>query len=364
MRAIAPYRLMLRRAGIVGAALLLFAAAGILLLWPSGNRPDLVVAPQPGPLVLNRGAEVAVLRVRAGRRPASVGRGLALEDGRIAVRAFRGVDVSDLPTGGLVLRADLVAMWQVATDAQRDAVRAAALSLASETLAALDDILGSPTFASRYRPLLNEILSDAIGTAWLDPETQAALASASRTAQQIGISFLVEDLRPALMERAPTAVWKTLGANLSSGFGLFSGGQLATAPIEEALDEVMREEAVVDGLRRATRRVAGSPEVEAFARALARNTARALNRDPRLQRLLVDVFRDPALGPQLRRIASSGVALLDTAQSQIAGLGASREINALAAAVFRGLIRGEGELVLVLTADLGAPVQPVERASP
>ena len=365
MSATPPNLLLRRRAGIVGAVLLLFVAAGALLLWPSSERPDLVVAPEAGPPALSKGTEVSVLRVRPGRRPASVGRGLALEDGRIAVRAFRGIDVSDLPTGGLLLRADLVAMWQVATDVQRDAVRAAALSLASDAVAALDDILGSPAFAARYRPRLNEIFSDAIGTAWLDPETQAALASASRTAQQIGISFLVEDLRPVLMERAPSAVWRTLGANLSTGFGLFSGG-LETGPIAEALDEVMRDETVVDGLRRAMRQIAGSPEVDLFARALARSTARALNRDPRLQRVLVDVFRDPAFGPQLRSIASSGVTLLDTAQSQIAGLGGSREINALAAAVFRGLIRGQEELVLVLTADLpgGAPVQPVERASP
>lgn len=366
MSATTPERLLQRRAAIVGAVLLLFAAAAAVLVWPSGNRPDLVVAPEPGPATLSKGSEVAVLRIRSGRRPTSVGRGLALGDGRIEVHAFRGIDVSELPTSGVLLRADLAAMWQVANDAQRDAVRAAAISLASDSLAALDDILGSPAFVTRYRPLLNEIFSEAIGTAWLDPETQASLATASRTSQQIGLSFLVEDLRPVLMDRAPTAVWRTLGANLGSGFGLFSGGQLETAPIAEALDEVMRDETVVEGLKRATRRVAGSPEVETFARALARSTARALNRDPRLQRVLVDVFRDPAFSPQLRRIAASGVALLDTAQTQIAGLGGSREINALAATVFRGLIRGQEEVVLVLTADLPAtaPVQPVEKASP
>lgn len=365
MSATSPDRLLQRRAAIVGAVLLLFVAAGAVLLWPSGTRPDLVVAPEPGPLTLSKGAEVAVLRIRSGRRPTSVGRGLALGDGRIEVHAFRGIDVAELPTSGLLLRADLAAMWQVASDAQRDAVRAAAISLASDSVTALDDILGSPAFVTRYRPLLNEIFSDAIGTAWLDPETQAALATASRTSQQIGLSFLVEDLRPVLMERAPAAVWRTLGANLSTGFGLFSSG-LETRPIAEALDEVMRDETVVEGLKRATRRIAGSPEVETFARALARSTARALNRDPQLQRVLVDVFRDPAFSPQLRRIAASGVALLDAAQTQIAGLGGSREMNALAATVFRGLIRGQEELVLVLTTDLPAtaPVMPVEKASP
>lgn len=363
MRATHPTRLLLRRAGIFGAALLLFAVAGIVLLWPGRSHPDLLITPAAGSLPLQAGSELTVLRTRPGRRPTNVGRGIALADGRIAVHAFRGIDLSELPTGGILLRADLAAMWQVANDDQRDAVRAAALSLARDALEALDDILGSPGFATRYRPLLNEIFADAIEVGWKDPETQAALASASRTAQQVGLSFLVDDLRPVLTDRAPAALWRTLSANLSSGFGFFSGGQVQTTPIEEALDSVMRDEAVVDGMGRAMRKIAGSPEVDTFARALARSATRALNRDPRLQRVLVDIFRDPAFTPQLRRIATSGVTLLDTAQSQIAGLGGSSEINALAAAVFRGLIRGDGEMVLVLTAN-GTGVAPAGKTGP
>ena len=73
MSATSPDRLLQRRAAIVGAVLLLFVVAGAVLLWPSGSRPDLVVAPEPGSATLSKGTEVAVLRIRSGRRPTSVG---------------------------------------------------------------------------------------------------------------------------------------------------------------------------------------------------------------------------------------------------------------------------------------------------
>jgi NAD(P)H-dependent FMN reductase len=342
----------------VFAAMLLGSIVGSALLFlpPVALSPDLVLGPETVPAWVRPGTSMPAMRAHAERRPSTAGRAQVLPDGRLAVWFYRGAAVAGAKLTGEILRTDLLALWEVSKQDQRDRVKAAALELASEAISAFDEIVASPEFVESYRPQFNAALTAAANAGWQNPETQAALGQAAAISQLAILEFMVDEVRPVLLDQARSAIWQTLTSNMRSMFGLLSDGKLDLSPIEEALSKALADDKVAEGVRRAVSRIAGSPQVDAFGRAFARATARAINQDRRVHELVVDVMRDPAFRPALNRVGAAAAHLLDVGQSEITGLGEAKQLNPLAGAVFRSVLRGEAEPVLILLpSEAGTP---------
>jgi hypothetical protein len=350
----------------VFVAMLAGALGGIAILFlpPIVLAPDLVLPARTVPGWVQPGAAMPALRAHPDRRPSTAGHARVLPDGTVAVWFYRGADGVEGARSGEILRTDLLALWEVAKPAQRDHVKSAALDLASEAIAAFDEIVASPDFVERYRPQFNAALTDAANAGWQSPDAQAALGQAAAVSQLAILEFLVDEVRPVLLDQSRSAIWQTLTSNMRNLFGLFSDGKMDLSPIEDALSRALADEKVAEGVRKAVRRIAGSPQVDAFARAFARATARAINQDRRVHELVVDVMRDPAFRPVLNRVGSAAARLLDTGQTEITGLGEAKQLNPLAGAVFRSVLRGEAEPVLILLPAEPEPGAPAGVKAP
>jgi len=74
-----------------------------------------------------------------------------------------------------------------------------------------------------------------------------------------------------------------------------------------------------------------------------------------MHELVVEVMRDPAFRPILNRVGSAAARLLDIGQSEITGLGEAKQLNPLAGAVFRSVLRGQAEPILILLPEEPGP---------
>jgi hypothetical protein len=202
----------------------------------------------------------------------------------------------------------------------------------------LHEISQTPRFQATYRPELEKIVTEAIGTSWKAPATRTALSHASTAiSQEISTKF-IEEAMPVLLEYQQAAFAEIVDAGRRDLIGRLLNWQETLAPLRATLGQTFRDPRVQSALAAELEAVMTVPETIEFANVFGIGVARRLAQDPRWPQLLDRVINDDALAKHVDVIedltANAGKQMLLRLVSQEA----DRETNVLALEVLRDVL--------------------------
>jgi hypothetical protein len=212
----------------------------------------------------------------------------------------------------------------------------------------LHAITQTARFQAVYRPELEEIITQAIGTSWKAPATRAALSQASTAiSQEISTNFIEESM-PVLLEYQQAAFAKIVEAGRRDFIGRLLNWQDTLAPLRATLGQTFRDPRVQSALAAELETVMTVPETIEFANVFGIGVAKLLAQDPRWPELLDRVVNDDALASQIDVIeeltANAGKRMLLRLISQKA----DKETNVLALEVMRDVLLDRSRSFILL----------------
>lgn len=334
-----------RAVGVVAALLLLFAfvRAGLSIMphIDSGAEVRRYAIPAGGDVPREgQVLPVFVMRDVGG----AIRHGTATLDPDGVLRAtFFTTPVAEAATATEALLFDptLMAMWAVAPEDSREELKVRFLAVQDEVVRTLERVVGSDAFVNEYRPMLREILSNALQTAWGDPRTEEAFDRLAALTARMARYDLRASLEAIVMEQVEAGVWSFVETNWSWLATAPFGTELDYTPLARSIEDTISDPRVRDILSDFAQRSLGLDETRQLAERVAIVAVDTLMRDPRVAEIAAAMYNDPRLRSDVQPLTSSMIAMLASIPRHLGGLGNENDLNPLAAHVFKAMTLNE-----------------------
>jgi hypothetical protein len=244
-------------------------------------------------------------------------------------------------TAALLFDPTLMAMWAVAPEGSREELRVRFVAVQDEVMQTLERVVGSDAFVNEYRPMLREILSDALETAWGDPRTREAFDRLAAITARLARYDLRASLEAIVMAQIQNAVWSFVETNWSWLATAPFGGELDYTPLAQAVQDTISDPRVRDTLSDFAQRTLALDETRQLAERVAIVAVDTLMRDPRVAEIGAAMYNDPRLRADVQPLTSSILAMLAAIPRHLGGLGNENDLNPLAAHVFKAMTLNE-----------------------
>jgi hypothetical protein len=244
-------------------------------------------------------------------------------------------------TEPLLFDPSLMAMWAVAPEASREELRARLVAVQDEVAHTLERVVASEAFVNEYRPMLREILSDALQTAWRDPRSKEAFDRLAALTTRIARYDLRASLQGIVLEQIEAGVWDFIDVNWAWLAAAPFGVELDYTPLARAIEDTIADPRVRDTLSDFAQRTLALDETRQLAERVAIVAVDALMRDPRVAEIGSAMYNDPRLRSDVQPLTSSLIAMLAAIPRHLGGLGNENDLNPLAAHVFKAMTLNE-----------------------
>jgi hypothetical protein len=321
------------RGGPAGSVLYYRAPAERLHLSPTGTMPVFVV----------RRDQSAIRHGVARLQP----------DGVIRVEFYQQY-LPELATTSeaLLFQPGFAALWAAASDGSQKELLERAQAVQGQVGQTLERVMGSAAFNQEYRPILRSILSDAVTAAWDDDRSKAAFDALLETADPMLRDMLRDEAGKILEIRLERAFWEFIKTNWASPIYVITGDKIDYTPLSEAIQGVLRDPNLRDGLLQLGNQLLDTHESRILAERLAIGIVDALLRDHRVPDVAARLFWDARFRTQVQPLYEALVALAGALPRHLGGLGNENSLNPLAAHVFKAMtLNGATSLIVYVTPD-------------
>lgn len=330
-----------RLVGLIAAALMiaviLSAARAVVPLPDSRSEIRLYEVPPGGP-VIEDWHTLPVFVMREGRGAIRHGTATLRPDGRLRVELFTTpLAEAAEATEPLLFAPDVTALWVAASDASRAELRARLVAAQDGVAHTLERIMASEAFAREYRPILREIMSDAITGAWEDPRSREAFDALAEMVRRIARYDLSSRIEAVIDDRVESAVWSFLETNWAWLPTVPFGGELDYTPLAGIVEDTLADPAFRDTVSALVLRVLELDETRLLAERMAIVAVDALLRDARIADVTAAMVADPRLRDAVQPLADEVLALVGAVPRHLGGLGNENDLNPLAAHVFKAM---------------------------
>lgn len=281
--------------------------------------------------------------------PEQCGRAYLHEGGTLDLVPYRSknCNIASVEWRPHLLPADLRVPWALVPPKERAQLQQLGAAAMEHLYRVAARLVHAPFFTRDYLPAIQDILGQAVETAWKAPATRQVLIQELGTLDPMG--QLTEGLLPVVIEHARGNLWRSLRAAVAALTGEVDAEQRQV--LTQFVDEVFADPRIHEHLEQRLPPLLSSPQSMTIAVTLARAVGQTLVRDPRAQELVLRLFTDQRfLG--LRPLANEAQRWLMAVPEGLMRMRHRRDHNPLTTYVLHAQMRGQPRfLVLLLTPE-------------
>jgi hypothetical protein len=336
-----------RRQWALSAALIaVFAALGLSALphdlVASGSRILMRDTVASGPI----GQPVFVLRDNGSA--VRFGDAAAGPNGTIRVGVYDPLDpLLGHATEAVSLPGDPRLLWLLASTAEREQIRTAAVDLAHAVPHAALDILQSPEFTNEYRDQLVQRLHIDIEAAWRETQKSGAWQALLSGYEPVLRDATARELRPVIEARFHGVPMRMLRANALMLMDPFSPVKWDMTPVEDALQAALEEVQQRQLPERTVSRLLQTPATTDFLRGFMDALLTQMADDRALRNLVGEMVLDNRFRTYLNPVNERVMDLGRIGPRLLVSLHGSTDLNPVAGYIVRTLVSGQFDRVVV-----------------
>ncbi|NQW11371.1 MAG: hypothetical protein HQ481_16015 [Alphaproteobacteria bacterium] len=290
-----------------------------------------------------------VYRLRADGSALAVGRVILHGGERIEVSLFPDLDSVALADSDVILmETNAQALWALVPPSSKAEVAVVLERVARSMRDRFVTIVRDPAFDTNYRERLQEIIEDAYTRLRRNPVLNIAGQSMTEIFGSEYSERLADALLPVVLPRMRQAAFEMLTPSWQGVSGFVTEGKIDFEPIGRAAVDILADETVQRVAVNNMFDVARDDRVWRLGVLLADAYVDALSSDPRLEKLVEDLFRDPAFRAEMQMLERESAAAMTAVFSRLIGRGANAKPDILAVRIIRYILLNRPRMVAVI----------------
>lgn len=334
---------------------LAFAASGVYAFRgsPFGDGHNAAVFERPAwAREINNHVGFPAYRLRPDGASVAIGRVVMLSPERLEVSVFPDVEMP--PVGEsrvLLMETNARSLLALVPDASRTQIARDMERVARSMRDRVVSIVRDPAFDESYRLRLQDIVVDAYRKVRADPAMDMATDRAIEIYRREYAPELSNSLLLAAVPRMRAAALQMMTPSWQGMLDLITEGKVDYSPLGDAAADLLRNDAFFDSLVVHALDLGRDRRFWRVGVLLADAFIDAVSDDPRTEKLLDDIAKDPAFNSELQVLERQAAEATTTMFNSVVGRGPDMQPDALAVRVIRYILLRRPRVVAVVLQD-------------
>lgn len=331
---------------------LVFAASGVYAFHGSpfgaNDNRETFERPQWSREIENR-LGFPVYRLKDNGSSLAVGRLMMQGPEHLEVTVFPDVNLEPVGRSQVILmETNARALWALVPTDSRIKITKEMERVASSMRNRFVSIVRNPAFDDTYRARLQDIIADAYERLRKDPSLDMATDRAIEIYRREYSDAVTDSLMLIALPRLRGAVLEMMTPTWNSMLDLVTAGKVDFTPLGDAATDLLRDDEFFDALVRHALNISRDQRFWRLGVLLADAFIDEVSADPRTEKLVDDISRDPAFTTELQVLEREASAATTRIFSYVVGRGPDLKPDSLAVRVIRYIILRRPRLVAVI----------------
>jgi hypothetical protein len=288
-------------------------------------------------------------RLNADGSALAIGRVMMLSPEHLRITVFP--DVSQEPVGQsrvILMETNARALWSLVPNDARLRIAKEMERMASSMRDRFVSIVRNPAFDETYRARLQDIVEDAYTRLRQNPALDIATDRAIEIYRREYAKDLTDSLLMIALPRLRGAALEMMTPTWQGMMDLVTEGKVDFTPLGDATADLLRNDRFFDSLVHHALDLSRDQRFWRLGVLLADAFIDAVSEDPRTEKLVDDISRDPAFTAELQVLEQEAAAATTTVFSNVVGRGPDMKPDSLAVRIIRYILLRRPRLVAVV----------------